>query len=265
MTLNPASSIPARQRGSVIGIPIDVISWAGAQNQLMTWASARSSRYVCICNVHSVVSATQDPAYRQAIEQSDMATPDGAPVAWTLRKKGFESQPRVNGPDLMWALCADAQAQGVSIGLYGSRSCTLDLLTATLKTHFPALKIGYCVSPPFRTLNEAEDQAIVQEINASGVGLLFVGLGCPKQELWMAAHRGRIQAVMLGVGAAFDYHAGTISRAPKWMRSWGLEWLHRLLSEPRRLWRRYFGTNSLFIAKTARDYLTGGFRKPAEH
>lgn len=248
-----------RKRGHVIGIPIDAISWAGARRLLMAWATARESRYVCICNVHSVVSATQDAAFRQVVEHADLATPDGAPVAWTLRRKGFADQLRINGPDLMWHLCADAEAQGVSVGLFGSSPETLSLLTAALSAAFPALQIRYCVSPPFRRLSVEEDETICRDINASGVGLLFVGLGCPKQEAWIAAHRGRVQAVMLGVGAAFDYHAGTISRAPGWMRSSGLEWLHRLCSEPRRLWRRYLGTNSLFIAKTAADFLAGGF------
>jgi N-acetylglucosaminyldiphosphoundecaprenol N-acetyl-beta-D-mannosaminyltransferase len=262
MSIETRSARSARQRGSVIGIPIDAVSWPEAQQRLMAWAVARESRYVCICNVHSVVTATQDATFRQVVEQADMATPDGAPVAWTLQRKGFPAQPRINGPDLMWRLCANAQDEGVRIGLFGSSPQTLALLTAVLTAAFPALQIGYCVSPPFRSLSEAEDMAICRDIKASGVGLLFVGLGCPKQEAWIAAHRGRVGAVMLGVGAAFDYHAGTISRAPDWMRSAGLEWLHRLGSEPRRLWRRYFATNSIFLFATARDALGGGFRSP---
>lgn len=245
-----------RQRGLVIGVPIDALSWQQARDRLMGWAREHASRYVCICNVHSVVTARQEPAFMQVVEQADMATPDGAPVAWTLRRAGFAGQPRVNGPDLMWKLCEDAARQGVSVGFYGSTPATLDKLKPVLAQAFPSLQLSYCVSPPFRPLSAEEDEAVCREINASGAGLLFVGLGCPKQEIWMAAHRGRINAVMLGVGAAFDYHAGTISRAPHWMRTLGLEWFHRLCSEPRRLWRRYLVTNSTFIWLTVLQMLS---------
>jgi N-acetylglucosaminyldiphosphoundecaprenol N-acetyl-beta-D-mannosaminyltransferase len=256
---SPLTAKP-RIRGNVIGVPIHVMSWEHCQNLLMGWAAARESRYVCICNVHSVVTANGDLSYKKVIADADMATPDGFPVAWTLRRKGFADQARINGPDLMWRLCADAQARDIPIGLFGASEETLQLLTTTLLQAYPNLQIPYCVSPPFRTMTALEDNAVCNAINASGVGLLFVGLGCPKQEHWIATHRGRVSAVMLGVGAAFDYHAGTISRAPEWMRSSGLEWLHRLATEPRRLWRRYLSTNSLFVWKTLADVLTGGFR-----
>jgi N-acetylglucosaminyldiphosphoundecaprenol N-acetyl-beta-D-mannosaminyltransferase len=252
------ATVEGRRVGFVIGVPIDALGWDAARQRLMGWARQRSSRYVCICNVHSVVTARQDPSYLRVVQEADMATPDGAPVAWSLRRAGFVGQPRVNGPDLMWKLCTDAEREGLSVGFHGSTPQTLDLLRGVLSTAFPRLRIAYCVSPPFRQLSEAEDTAVCDQINASGVGLLFVGLGCPKQEQWMAAHRGRVSAVMLGVGAAFDYHAGTISRAPDWMRSVGLEWFHRLCSEPRRLWRRYLVTNSLFIWHTAVQALRGG-------
>ena len=142
-----------------------------------------------------------------------------------------------------------------SIFLYGSSEQTLATLKAKLSAAFPALNIAGAISPPFRALTPDEDAAIVAQINASGAGVVFVSLGCPKQELWMAADRGRIHAVMIGVGAAFDYHAGTIQRAPKWMQDCCLEWLHRLASEPRRLWRRYLVTNTLFVLGAARQLL----------
>ena len=252
----------SRQRALVLGVPIDAGTWSAAQAALIDWARARASRYVCICNVHSVVTATKDPAYAVVVANADMATPDGAPVAWTMRRKGFPAQERINGPDLMWRLCGVAQAQGISVGLFGSVESTLGLLEIALRQEFPSLQIVYRCSPPFRPLSGQEDEAICSEINTSGAGLLFVGLGCPKQEMWMAAHRGRVNAVMLGVGAAFDYLAGTTPRAPAWMRSNGLEWLHRLLSEPQRLWRRYFLTNSAFILKTACEWWGGQFSGP---
>jgi N-acetylglucosaminyldiphosphoundecaprenol N-acetyl-beta-D-mannosaminyltransferase len=146
-----------------------------------------------------------------------------------------------------------AAASGEPVFLYGSAPATLQRLQGALRAHWPALKIAGAVSPPYRTLSAEEDRAIVEQINASGAATVWVSLGCPKQERWMAAHRGRIHAVMLGVGAAFDFHAGTINRAPAWMRTHGLEWLHRLYSEPRRLGRRYLTTNSSFLAGALRQ------------
>jgi len=242
----------ARLTGTVLGANIDVMTWDAALARLLGWGHAHESRYVTICNVHVVVSASQDADYRSIINASDMATPDGAPVAWMLRRQGFADQPRISGPDVMWALCERAAAEGLPIFCYGSTSATLELLDARLRAAFPALKLTL-ESPPFRALTPEEDAAAVARINASGAGIVFVGLGCPKQERWMAEHRGRVNAVMIGVGAAFDFHAGTVQRAPAWMRDNGLEWLHRLASEPGRLWRRYLVTNTLFILGAARQ------------
>ena len=245
-----------RVTGQVLGSRIDVVTWSDALERLIGWARIRESRYVTICNVHVVVSAMSDAEYREVINASDMATPDGAPVAWMLRRLGFTSQPRISGPDLMWALCERCEREKVSVYFYGSTEATLILLNQQLHRAFPDLQISM-ESPPFRTLSAAEDAAAVDRINASGAGLVFVGLGCPKQERWMASHRGRIDAVMIGVGAAFDFHAGTVKRAPQWMRDSGLEWLHRLGSEPGRLWKRYLVTNTLFILGAARQLLSG--------
>lgn len=261
------AALPAlapRRRVAVVGAPIDALDWAGATETVCRWAAGRESRYVCICNVHSVVTARDNAEFRRAVECADMATPDGAPVAWTMRRKGLPTQGRINGPDFMLRLCEQAAARGIAIGLHGSTEKTLALLEAELRRRYPTLRIPYIVSPPFRVLTEEEDRDQCERINASGVGILFVGLGCPKQEVWMHAHRGRVNAVMLGVGAAFDYHAGTVPRAPQWMQANGLEWLHRLASEPRRLWQRYFDTNSRFIALTVREWLTGRLRPSAD-
>lgn len=242
-----------RLNEQVLGVPIDVISWDSALAQLSAWAGGHESRYVCICNVHSVVTASQDAAFGQAVSGADMATPDGAPVAWVMRRLGYVGQQRINGPDLMWRYCEQAQLRDESIFFYGSTEETLSALRMKLLAAFPNLKIAGAISPPFRMLTQQEDAAIVEQVNASGAGVVWVSLGCPKQELWMAAHRGRINAVMIGVGAAFDYHAGTIKRAPKWMQNGGLEWLHRLASEPRRLWKRYLVTNTLFVIGAVRQ------------
>ena len=235
----------------VLGVPIDVIGWDGALARIGAWAAVNQSRYVCICNAHSVVTATQDPSFGHIVAMADMATPDGAPVARMLRYAGHRSQQRVNGPDLMWRYCALAARRGERIYLYGGTAATLDLLQQKLLAAFPGLVIAGARSPPFRVLTAEEEAADIARINASGAGTVWVSLGCPKQEIWMAARRGRINAVMIGVGAAFDYHAGTIRRAPLWMQHAGLEWLYRLAAEPQRLWRRYLVTNTLFILGAA--------------
>lgn len=247
---------PARTTGSVLGANIDVLTWDAAIARLLGWAHARESRYVTICNVHVVVSASRDAAYCEIINDSDMATPDGAPVAWMLRRQGFAGQSRISGPDVMWALIERAAKENLPIYCYGSTAAALALLEVRLRAAFPALKVTM-ESPPFRALAMEEDAAAVERINTSGAGIVFVGLGCPKQERWMAEHRGKINAVMIGVGAAFDFHAGTVQRAPVWMRNNGLEWLHRLASEPGRLWKRYLVTNTLFILGAARQLLGG--------
>ena len=247
----------ARTVRPVLGATIDVLGWDDALQRIEAWADRRAHRYVCICNAHSAVTASQDSSFRAAVDGADMATPDGAPVAWMLRRLGHAGQQRINGPDLMWRLCERAAAQGRAIYLLGSTEQTLAALQARLRAQWPALVIAGAMSPPFRPLTDDEDRALVDTINASGAGLVFVSLGCPKQERWMHAHRDRIAGVMLGVGAAFDFHAGTVARAPGWMRDHGLEWLHRLVSEPRRLWRRYLVTNTAFIVGAARQLLLG--------
>lgn len=242
-----------REVRSVIGAPIDVITWPQTLKRISMWAEAGQSRYVCICNAHSIVTTRRDQQFFRVIQQADMATPDGAPVAWLMRRLGAPQQERINGPDLMWRYCALAAERNESIYLYGGRQNTLNILQRTLLEQFPGLRIAGAYSPPYRTLTAEEDAAVIDTINASGAGTVWVSLGCPKQETWMAAHRGQISAVMIGVGAAFDYHAGTIRRAPSWMQRNGLEWLHRLCSEPRRLWKRYLITNTLFIYYAGRQ------------
>ncbi|MBN8455064.1 WecB/TagA/CpsF family glycosyltransferase [Accumulibacter sp.] len=243
------TAIPGRETGCVLAAVVDAVDWDTAISRIQSWSAARESRYVCITNVHSVVAATHDPEHARILAGSDMATPDGAPVAWMLRRAGYRHQERINGPDLMWRYLAAAQRRGESIFLYGSTDRTLAALQDRLSAALPGLRIAGAVSPPFRDMSASEDAAVVDAINAAGAGTVWVSLGCPKQERWMAAHRGRVNAVMIGVGAAFDYHAGVLRRAPLWMRNLGLEWFHRLLSEPRRLWRRYLVTNTVFLLR----------------
>lgn len=236
-----------RRREQVLGVAIDVLGWDDALARISDWAAARESRTVCLCNAHSIVTANQDANFAAVIHTADLATPDGMPVTWMLRHLGHLQQQRINGPDLMWRYCAIAALRGEPIFLYGSTADTLTALQEQLRIQFPGLKIAGSHSPPFRQMTAAEDRAIIDTINASGAGTVWVGLGCPVQETWMAAHRGQINAVSVGVGAAFDYHAGTLKRAPRWMQSAGLEWLFRLGCEPVRLWKRYLVSNTLFV------------------
>jgi N-acetylglucosaminyldiphosphoundecaprenol N-acetyl-beta-D-mannosaminyltransferase len=236
-----------REGRPILEAYIDALSWDDAILRIARWGEARESRYVCICNVHSVVTTTQDIEFKLAVNNADMSTPDGAPIAWALRRLGFRTQERINGPDLMMKYLTLAENTPQRIFFYGSTEETLQKLRAALRAKFPGLQIAGTYSPPFRPLSRQEDDEIVDMINASGANVVFVGLGCPKQEKWMAEHRGRIHAVMIGVGAAFDYHSGVIKRAPLWWQRNGLEWLYRLCSEPRRLFKRYSVTNFLFI------------------
>jgi N-acetylglucosaminyldiphosphoundecaprenol N-acetyl-beta-D-mannosaminyltransferase len=249
------NGVEFRKTVNVIGSNIDIISLGGAVERISKWTESREGRYVCLCNVHSLVTARQRNDFGAAIEGADMATPDGAPVAWMMRRVGIPGQQRVCGPDLMLAYCEHAVSRNQSILLLGSTEDTLSKLQANLRSRWPELRITDAISPPFRTLSDKESMELVERINSSGAHTIWVSLGCPKQELWMATHRSKINGVMIGVGAAFDFHAGVVKRAPLWMRLNGLEWLHRLLSEPGRLWRRYFITNSLFLFFAAMQML----------
>lgn len=231
----------------VLGIAVDLISWPSAIDRIFGWAAAGESRLVCLCNVHSLVTGRNDHAHRNALQEADLVAPDGAPVAWMLRRLGAPKQERISGPDLMWRCCAEAARRGISVYLYGGSQPALIALEQRLTASFPGLNIAGSYSPPFRSLSAEEDDLIVRRINESGAKLVWVGLGCPKQEAWMHAHRDRLHSVLVGVGAAFDFHSGALKRAPGWMQSSGLEWLHRLAQDPVRLARRYIVSNAVFM------------------
>ena len=248
-------SVGFKKDASVLGSYIDGLTWEDAINTICSWAQNHESRYVTLCNVHSVVTALLDNDHRHDLNAADMATSDGMPVTWTMRKLGFPEQQRINGPDLMWKYCEKAEKGGQKIFFYGSTEEVLELLKNKLTATFPELQIVGMYSPPFRELTAMEDDEVVEHLNASGANVVFVGLGCPRQERWMFQHRGKVKAVMVGVGAAFNYHAGTIKRAPVWMQNMGFEWMHRLASDPKRLWRRYLVTNTIFILAIATQFL----------
>ncbi len=231
----------------ILGVRVDGTSYADACDRIQHWAEHNQSAYVVAANVHVIMTAYGDRAYRQVLTQADLVTPDGMPLVWGLQLLGLKTQTRVYGPDLMLAVCDRAAQTGIPIYLYGGRPEVLSRLAAHLKTQFPQLQIAGSTAPAFRPLTPAEAAAHRPHSEQSGAKIVFVGLGCPKQEQWMAQQQGQLAAVMLGVGAAFDFHSGTVPQAPRWMMRWGLEWLFRLGQEPQRLWRRYFINNPAFL------------------
>jgi len=239
----------------VIGIRVDTTSYSHSTATVLNWAKTRKSRYVCAANVHMIMEAFDLPEFMRVVNQADLVTPDGMPLVWMLRFKGQRGQQRVYGPTLMLHVLERTAHENIPVGFYGSKPEIVTALIKRMSATYPNLKIAYSFSPPYRDLNSNEDADIVQKINASSARILFVGLGCPKQEKWMADHRGKINAVMLGVGAAFDFHAGLKSQAPAWMQKIGLEWFFRLITEPRRLWRRYLYHNPRFVFLAILDLL----------
>lgn len=243
------------QSRSMLGMRVDATSFRETVTLVLDWAARRESRYVCMATVHMVMEAYDDATFRQLVNAADLVTPDGMPLVWGLRLLGARGHERVYGPELTPRVLAAAEAVGIPVGFYGGAPAVLEQLLERVCQAYPRLEIAYAESPPFRPLTPEEDEEVVRKINESGTRVLFVSLGCPKQERWMADHQGRIRAVMLGVGAAFDFLAGTKPHAPHWMRHTGLEWLFRLITEPRRLWRRYLYHNPRFVALFALQLL----------
>ena len=239
----------------VLGMRTDSTSYTDAVTRVLAWASTRESRYVCVANVHVTMESYDSAEFQKIVNGADLVTPDGMPLVWALRLFGLSEATQVRGPNLTLDMIERAAAAGVPVGFYGGTPAVLGLLVQACQRRFPELRTAYAHAPPFRQLTAEEDASVVREINASGAAILFVGLGCPKQERWMALHRGSVNAVMLGVGAAFDFLSGVKPEAPDWMQRAGLEWLFRLATEPRRLWWRYAYHNPRFVVLLARQYL----------
>jgi N-acetylglucosaminyldiphosphoundecaprenol N-acetyl-beta-D-mannosaminyltransferase len=239
----------------ILGTGISMVNYDQAVERILLWAQHQKSRYVCVANVHMLMEAHDSAAYRQIVNSADLVTPDGMPLVWVMRLKGERNQQRVYGPALMMHVLEMACRENISVGFYGSSPEVLRALLTRIKAQFPQLNITYSFSPSFQKISREENLEAIQRINASSTRILFVGLGCPKQEKWMAEQRGRINAVMIGVGAAFDFHAGLKPQAPSWMQMAGMEWFHRLATEPRRLWRRYLYHNPRFILLALQDLL----------
>jgi N-acetylglucosaminyldiphosphoundecaprenol N-acetyl-beta-D-mannosaminyltransferase len=238
------------EQGDVLGTKVAVTTLSAAADFVCQAVTEGRHGYVCAAPVHSIMEGSDDTSFQAILNRAIMVVPDGSPVAWSLRRQGFSSQQRVPGPDLMLEVCRLAAERGLTVGFYGSSVECLRLLEQKLPNDCPRLNITYTYSPPHRVLDADEQIEIVRDIQDSKTNILFVGLGCPKQERWMADHEQLLPCIMLGVGAAFDFHAGLLKRAPGWMQQRGLEWLYRLVSEPRRLWRRYAKHNPRFVIRT---------------
>ena len=237
----------------ILGLRVDGTTYDETTAAVVDMAMSRDGGMVCVANVHMVMEAFDDPGFRALVNSADRVTPDGVPLVEALRLLGVPNAQRVYGPTLLPIVCKRAEQLGLSVGFYGGSQETLDALQEKLLEDHPKLKITYAFAPPFRELSDVEDAAVVDAIRASGAKILFVGLGCPKQERWMAAHRATLDIAQLGVGAAFDFIAGHKRQAPSWMQRVGLEWLFRLATEPLRLWRRYLIGNPRFLYHFARQ------------
>lgn len=240
---------------NILGIGVDALKPDAIVEWVVAAARAGESRVCCFATVHMIMEARRSVSYARMLASADRVAPDGLPLVWVQHLYGLRDSQRTTGPDtapLLWERC---EREGLPVALYGATNETLDLLRDGLRLQFPALQVVYAYSPPFRSLTVEEDEQIVRDLKASGARMVFVALGCPKQEMWCIQHRGRIPAVLLPVGAAFDFHAGTLRRAPKWLQRLGLEWLHRLTQEPRRLAKRYFVYNTWFLLLVALQWL----------
>jgi N-acetylglucosaminyldiphosphoundecaprenol N-acetyl-beta-D-mannosaminyltransferase len=231
----------------ILGAQVHRTSYTEACDRIQTWTIAQKSCYVIAANVHVVMTAYWNSSYRQVVNNAALVTPDGMPLVLALRWLGHPQATRVYGPDLMLSCCQRAAQEQVPIYLYGGTDLMLQKLQQNLRSQFPHLIIAGAHAPPFRELTPAEESQDIEHINTSGAKVVFVALGCPKQELWMARQQGQLQAVMIGVGAAFAFHSGEVNQAPRWMMAAGLEWLYRFAVEPKRLWKRYLINNPAFI------------------
>jgi exopolysaccharide biosynthesis WecB/TagA/CpsF family protein len=254
--LNNYSVIPAfvrTGRCSVFGVKYCVSKTEEAVRHILSHLQELKGQYICFSNVHTTVMAREDKSYADILNGSAMTFPDGAPIASLQRRRGFPDAQRVAGPDFMEHMFLDTMDGSVGHYFYGSKEETLENLRKNLQKRYPGINIKGMYSPPFRELSKEEDREVVERINAAGADIVWIGLGAPKQEKWMNAHAGRINGVMMGVGAGFDFHAGTIQRAPQWLQKVGLEWLYRLFKDPVRLLRRYVVTNCKFFYYLVRD------------
>lgn len=232
---------------NIMGVNIAAINMEWLIDFTKKYVTELSGDYLCVSNVHTTVMSYDDASYCAVQNGGIMAIPDGGPLSSVGRRRGFSEMERTTGPDYLKEILKISAEEGYRHYFYGSTEETLEKLRAILKKDYPGVQIAGMYSPPFRTLSDKEDEETIKMINDADADFVWIGLGAPKQEKWMADHKGKVKGFMVGVGAAFDYLAGNIERAPMWMQKANLEWLYRLLQEPKRLFRRYFYTNTKFI------------------
>jgi N-acetylglucosaminyldiphosphoundecaprenol N-acetyl-beta-D-mannosaminyltransferase len=251
------TDVTAPDAVSVVGIPLGLTDYESTLDWIDATAEQGGRGYVCVCNVHAVMAAAEDPELRHALLASSLNVPDGQPLVWALAALGHPLQDRVYGPELMARSCARSVETGQRLYLYGGRNQgALVQLALNLRQRYPGVKIVGGYSPPHRPLTDSERDSVIAEINGSRPDVVWVGIGVPKQEKWMAEMRPHLDApVLVGVGAAFDFHAGLVPQAPRWMQELGLEWAFRLAQEPRRLWRRYTRYNPRFVRDFGRQLI----------
>ncbi len=231
----------------VLKMSVSLTSLNKAVKQVTDWAQRNESRYLCAANVHMCMEVFDDPEFADTVNGADLTVPDGRPIYWAQKLMGYGEASQIRGEDLAIGLFEAAEEERIRVGFYGSTQETLSNIKNRLHSLYPLLDVCFMCAPPFGTLSEKEMNAAVAEINASKVQILFLGLGCPKQETWMAENKNGVSCVMLGVGAVFDYISGDKKAAPDLLKMLGLEWLFRLISEPRRLWKRYLKHNPRFV------------------
>jgi len=233
---------------NILTMNVHVSNLTDAVQRIIDLSIQGSSAYVCVSNVHMCMETYDSLKFREIVNQADLIVADGKPISVVQKLLGHFTATQIRGQDLVNALCKMSVEKGLKIGFYGGKSINLlETVTDRLAESYPGLQVHYAYSPPFRPLTPQEDVDVVRQINSAEVDILFVGIGCPKQEIWMAEHKSQLNCVMLGVGAAFDFIAGNKKHAPRWMQSMGLEWLFRLCSEPHRLWKRYLHQNPRFL------------------
>lgn len=235
------------RKKNTMGLALACINQQEALQQIIALAHQKQPAYVCFANAHMTVEAKLNPAFSTVVNSAKLIFPDGKPLCWAIKLFHQQKQERVAGMDMMPKLLAEAEQQQLRVYFYGSKPEVLANICQRAKQEYPYLQLVGYHSPPFRPLQEDETLEDIKAINQSKADLIFVALGCPKQEKWMAKYSKQVNGVMLGVGAAFPVYAQLQSRAPKWMQHAGLEWLFRLVQEPKRLWKRYLITNSYFI------------------
>ena len=229
-----------QSRYNILGVMVSAINMSTAVSTIRDWIIRCENNYVCVSPAHSIMDAHHNSSFKEILNQSGLTTPDGMAIVWLLKMAGYRDVSRVYGPDLVLAMCKESIKYGWSHFFYGGAPGVAEKLSEVMETMFPGLKVSGTYCPPFRSLTVEEDQKVSEIINSANPDIVWVGISSPKQEFWMAEHIGRLKApVLIGVGAAFDYLSGAKKQAPRWVQRSGMEWLYRLASEPRRLWRRY--------------------------